>query len=145
MSNFNPETYKIAWLGNPEAKILSIRQFRKYIDTLPLAQALSVTLDNWQVSPHVNKQQVNIVNVADWPNPWDLFGQLTFCSNSQILGAFYTLILSEHAKQHHITLVITHHAIDGVQAQIIVNGQIPSDCEILDVITSEDIHDKLGE
>ncbi len=105
---------EILWLGTPESRILSIRKFRKYIDTIPFEQAVKLTQENWNAGPRINKLNFDISNVDSWPTPWDLFGQTVFCPNSQILGAFYTLSLSNHAKNHKIELIIKQDILGGV-------------------------------
>ena len=55
----------------------------------------------------------DISKVEQWPTPWDLFSQTTFCINSQALGTFYTLLLSNHSKNHDIKLAIIEDVIQG--------------------------------
>ena len=77
---------KIQWLGTPESRILSIRKFRKYIDNLPFEKAVTLTRENWQAGPRINKFQFDISKVDECPTPWNLFSQNIFCSNSQEIG-----------------------------------------------------------
>ena len=102
---------QIAWLGTPESRILSIRQFRKYIDSLSFEDAVKFTQKTWDSGPRVNKLHFNIGDINDWPSPWELFSQQTFCKNSQALGVFYTLIMSEHSKKHDIKLAILNDVV----------------------------------
>jgi hypothetical protein len=135
---------QIAWLGKPETRILNIRAFRKYIDTLPFDAAVSVTQYIWETSPRLNKIHFNIANVEEWPNPWELFSQTAYCSNSQTLGAFYTLILSEHVKEHEIGLAIINDTILGEQVKIITEKTQEFSKDML-VIKASDITYKLGD
>ena len=133
----------IRWLGSPESRILSIRNFRKYIERLPFDQAVMLTRENWQSGPRINKLQFDISKVEEWPTPWDLFGQSIFCANSQILGVFYTLILSEHSKQHNIKLAIIEDIIQGEKPAIVLDN-FPLKETVSTVITPSDIKVKLG-
>jgi hypothetical protein len=138
---------KIKWLGKPEERILSIRKFRKYIDTISFDQAVKLTQNNWINSPKINNLQFDITEVDSWPTPWELFSNSVFCQNSQILGAFYTLILSKHIETHSIELIIVDDVINGV------NGAIVLDKSPLKIIKGEplktisitDLTEKLGE
>lgn len=136
---------QIAWLGTPESRILSIRKFRKYIDSLTFEDAITITQKNWESGPRVNKLHFNIADVNDWPTPWDLFSQQTFCKNSQALGVFYTLIMSDHAKDHDIKLAILNDVVRGECVANIYDNKYPSDWDISNIIRSDDIKIKLGE
>ena len=137
-------TEKISWLGNPEARILSIRKFRKYIDTLPFDQAVRYTFENWNMGPRINSYHFDIANVEEWPTPWNLFAQTTFCRNSQILGSFYTLILSSHNKDHVIKLIIFEDDPWQEYNTDIVFDNNEIDEKIIRIITATDIKEKLG-
>ena len=137
---------KIKWLGKPEARILSIRKFRQFINTLPFDDAAKLTQKNWMSSPRINNFQFDLTNVNSWPNPWELFSQQIFCANSQVLGAFYTLLLSEHAKEHDISLVVLDDVISGIQGAIVCDDYpIGNEFKVVNTVTSKDISNKLGE
>jgi hypothetical protein len=135
---------KIQWLGTPESRIISIRKFRKFIDNLPFEKAVMLTQQNWNSGPHINKLHFDISKVDDWPTPWDLFGQSTFCSNSQILGIFYTLLLSEHSKQHNIKLAISEDVIQGEKVNIVFDNYPLDNLNISSIVTKENLKTKLG-
>jgi len=138
---------KIKWLGKPEERILSIRKFRKYIDTIPFHQAVKFTQENWINCPRINNLQFDITEVDQWPTPWELFGNSVFCQNSQVLGAFYTLILSKHIDVHTIELIIVDDIINGVKGAIVLDK---SPLKLiqgtpLKTISISDLTNKLGE
>jgi len=114
--------------------------------TIPFEDAVRETIDNWQAGPHFSKSLFDIADSDSWPAPWDLFGQNIFCDNSQVLGAFYTLILSEHAKNYNIAMAIVQDLLSGPQGQIIVayNPLDLSNQNVVKIITSSDIQTKLG-
>lgn len=43
----------------------------------------------------------------DWPDPWHLLADQSFCSLARALGIVYTVILTEHEKVHEVELVET--------------------------------------
>ena len=134
----------IQWLGTPESRILSIRKFRKYIDNLKFEDAVSLTQKNWESGPRVNKLHFNIAEVNDWPTPWDLFSQQTFCKNSQALGIFYTLIMSDHAKDHDIQLAVIDDVVRGECIALVVDNCYPHNWSISNMIKKEDVKVKMG-
>ena len=138
-------TENIKWLGTPETRILSVREFRKFIDTLPFEEAVKITQKNWESGPKINKDQFDIGNVDNWPNPWELFSMNTFCSNAQALGSFYTLVLSRHRNEHNISLAIINDIVMGERAELILDNYPLMNNDVVDIINTDDIHEKLGE
>jgi len=138
-------TDTIAWLGNPETRILNIREFRKFIDTLPFEDAVKITQKNWESGPKINKDQFDIGNIDGWPNPWELFSQNMFCANAQALGCFYTLTLSKHRHEHDIALAIINDIIMGERAELVLDNYPLTNIDVVEIVKTEDIHAKLGE
>jgi hypothetical protein len=136
---------QIQWLGTPEARIISIRKFRNYINSLEFKDAVAITKEKWESGPYINKSYFNIYNIEEWPTPWNLFGQSVYCKNSQLLGIFYTLIMSKHSKHHNIKLVISKDIIYGENVLIICDDELNEKLNISAVFTSEDIKSKLGD
>lgn len=110
---------EISWLGSPEERIISIGKFRNYIDTLTLDEAIQETLKNWITSPKVKKIKSNIIDTNNWPGPWELFSQNYFDEYEQILGAFYTLILSRQIEFLDYYFTIGEHIIYGVEVDFV--------------------------
>lgn len=134
---------KIAWLGKPETRIISIRKFRQYIDTVPYEDAVKLVQKNWNNSPKIKKNQFDLQNIKQWPSPWELFSQSIFCSNSQVVGAFYTLLLSDHAKTHDISLAIIDDVIRGINGAIVLDNFELTNYNVLSIIKKDDILKKL--
>jgi hypothetical protein len=112
---------KILWLGTPESRIISIRKFRQYISTLSINEAVELTKKEWKASPSIKKEQFNIENIEEWPNPWNLFGLPYHCNNSQTIGMLYSLIMSEHGKNHTINLAIFYDVVIGQYSKILID------------------------
>lgn len=138
---------KIKWLGNPEERILSIRNFRKFINTISFEQAVKLTQENWNNSPKINNMQFNIDDITTWPTPWELFEKPMFAKNTQCLGAYYTLILSNHNKEHDIDLAVLNDIVTGSYLAIVLD-KYPLDknkYNVTNIITSDDLKKQLGE
>lgn len=137
----------IKWLGTPEERILSIRQFRKYIDTLSFEEAVKLTQNNWIDSPRINTLSFDILETEKWPSPWELFSKNVFCQNSQVLGVFYTLIMSKHIENHNIELVLVDDIINGVKGAIVLDKAPLKKAKgkVIKLINKNDLKTKLGE
>lgn len=136
---------KISWLGSPEARIINIRKFRQYINTLPFKKAIVETKKNWDAGPRINNSSFHISNIDSWPTPWDLFSQSFFSIEDQTLGIFYTLLLSDHAKMHSIKLAIAEDIIQGEKPVIVIDNYPLTNYNISAIITENTIKNKLGE
>lgn len=134
---------KVAWLGKPEARILSIRAFRKYIDTISFEEAVKLVQKNWNNSPKIKKFQFELQDITHWPTPWELFSQTIFCANSQVVGAFYTLLLSEHVKKHDFSLAIIDDVIQGINGAIVLDNFPLTNLNVVTMIKRENILKKL--
>lgn len=73
---------------------------------LPVDQALHDINHWWHGAPwrayglHWDDQQ-------EWPDPWQLIGDDSFCSLARGLGIMYTVMLTAHEKIHEVELVET--------------------------------------
>jgi hypothetical protein len=133
---------EISWLGTPEDRILSIRKFRKHIEEIPFNEAIDTTKNIWEGSPKINKLYFDISKVSEWPSPWDLFSQNSYCSNSKTLGAFYTLILSKHNQNHDIKLVVLNDNVFGESTIITADAdENPTNATL--VVGEKDIYSKI--
>jgi len=136
----------IKWLGTPESRILSIRHFREYISTLPIQEAVKQTTKNWNAGPYVKTPQLSLNDVEKFPSPWDLFSQKFFCNNMRILGVFYTLIMSDHSKNHDIRIVVSNDIIAGEVATIVFDdNHILNHSDKSLIIDKKSINNIMGE
>jgi hypothetical protein len=52
-----------------------------------------VEIDNWwQNAPMVN-HHLHILDISNWPSPWELLVENTYCSVAKALGMCYTMLL----------------------------------------------------
>ena len=135
----------IQWLGLPESRILSIRNFRKHIESLSFDEAVQLTKENWGYSPRVNLTQFDFSDIHTLPSPWELFGQKFFCVNGMVLGIFYTLALSVHSKIHNIEIGIQEDLISGDSPLLILDSFPLTDKNILFKINKQDLKKQIGE
>lgn len=53
-----------------------------------------IEVDNWwQKAPLVN-HHLHLLDSENWPNPWDLLVENTYCTVARALGMCYTLLLT---------------------------------------------------
>jgi hypothetical protein len=83
-------------------------------------QAQCVEVDRfWQQCP-IQNHYLHPVDIHDWPNPWQLVYENTFCVYARALGMYYTLLLlgihivdiveAKDDNNEDVVLVLVDHA-----------------------------------
>lgn len=79
----------------PEDRLRSWREFRSSLDSLPLDQAMAQTSEFWARAPFTPYNLDPDTN-TNWPDPWTLVFENTYCDVAKCLGIVYTMLLTEH-------------------------------------------------
>ena len=75
-----------------EARLQDWFQLRESVSKLTL-QEQCVTVDKWwQRAPMIN-HHLHPYDMDNWPNPWELLSENTYCEVARALGICYTLSL----------------------------------------------------
>lgn len=78
-----------------EDRLQSWREFRSSVGKLPIEQALAQISELWSVAPFV-PYNLDVACPENWPNPWELLEENTYCDVAKCLGIVYTITLSKH-------------------------------------------------
>jgi hypothetical protein len=77
---------------NYDARLKSWYELRKNIEHLD-TQTKCIEIDNWwQKAPLVN-YHLHPADMLNWPQPWELLAENTYCIMARGLGICYTLLL----------------------------------------------------
>ena len=87
----------------PEDRLRSWREFRATIESLPLEQALAQTAEFWARAPFV-PYNLDPDDLDQWPDPWTLIMENSYCDIAKCLGIVYTITLTGHRKDFEIEL-----------------------------------------
>ena len=75
-----------------EARLQDWFQLRNSVINLPIEQQC-ITIDEWwQHAPLVN-HHLHPHDIDNWPDPWELLSENTYCEVARALGMCYTLLL----------------------------------------------------
>jgi hypothetical protein len=77
---------------NYEARLQSWYDLRKSLENSDSKTSCTRIDDWWQKAPIVN-HYLHPQEVTDWPGPWDLLNDNTYCHIARGLGMVYTLLL----------------------------------------------------
>ena len=81
----------------PEDRMRSWREFRVFIESLPLEQALAQTAEFWAGAPFV-PYNLDPGLPETWPDPWTLVYENVYCDVAKCLGIVYTVALTKHKQ-----------------------------------------------
>jgi hypothetical protein len=94
------------WANSYENILLEWTNLREEVHDLPLAAALHKVQDWWAQAPLVD-HYLHIVDYDEWPLPWDLLAENTYCEIAKCLGMCYTLLLIKHEEINSLHIVQT--------------------------------------
>ena len=75
-----------------EARLQDWFQLRNSVSSLPL-QDQCVTIDKWWQTAPLVTHHLHPHDMDNWPNPWELLSENTYCEVARALGMCYTLYL----------------------------------------------------
>jgi hypothetical protein len=78
-----------------EDRLRSWREFRSSLDQLTLEQALAQTAEFWARTPFA-PYYLDPEDNSNWPDPWALVVENTYCDVAKCLGIVYTMFLCQH-------------------------------------------------
>jgi len=75
-----------------EARLQDWFQLRKSVNSLPIEQQC-VTIDEWWQQCPLVTHHLHPQDIDNWPDPWELLSENTYCEVARALGMCYTLHL----------------------------------------------------
>lgn len=83
------------WKLKADDRVVHWRDFRKTIGALPLEKSLEEAAKFWHTCPFV-PYYLDPDRPENWPDPWTLIYDNTFCDLAKALGIIYTMSLTDH-------------------------------------------------
>ena len=75
-----------------EARLQDWFQLRKSVINLPIEQQC-ITIDEWWQRAPLVTHHLHPHDIDNWPDPWELLSENTYCEVARALGMCYTLLL----------------------------------------------------
>lgn len=118
--------------SNYDHRLRDWRQLRTRIQSLTLAEQC-VEIDRWwQQVPFVN-HHLSWNDTSNWPDPWTLLSENTYCLLTRAVGMCYTLLMSDvteielvHAsdsqcEEHYLVLVESKYVLNYWPNTVLTN------------------------
>jgi len=97
------------WNLRSEDRLAEWKEFRSIISRLSFDEAVQKTVHYWSYAPFVN-HYLDRQSPQDWPSPWELVIDGKYDDMAKALGMLYTLVLSEHGKEHTFSIIRAQEA-----------------------------------
>jgi hypothetical protein len=112
------------WSNYYEDTLLEWNKLRAAAMAVDLEPALHMVNDWWARAP-LSSHYLHPADYTEWPSPWDLLADNTYCELAKCLGIVYTLILLDRddITSLHIILQDNYYAVSVNNEQFILNDQ----------------------
>jgi hypothetical protein len=137
-----------------EARLQDWFQLRESVSTLSIKEQC-ITIDKWwQHAPMVN-HHLHPHDIDNWPDPWELLSENTYCEVARALGMCYTLLLigvndvklvlatNETAEDVVLVLVDSAKYILNYWPDTVISNSL-KDFKVVDTLDIKKIKDKIG-
>ena len=94
------------WIAAFEPRLASWNQLRTQVKQLPVNVALE-TINAWWFRAPWTAYHLHWDDQTEWPDPWQLLSDNTFCEVARGLGILYTIALLEREDIASAELVLT--------------------------------------
>ena len=93
------------WQGHPEKRLVAWADLRNSCKENPdLKDVITIIHNWWQQAPMVMRY-LHCDLVDDWPDPWDLIAENTYCSLAKCLGMCYTICMLERQDLDNVCIL----------------------------------------
>ena len=137
-----------------EVRLQDWFQLRQSVNNLS-TQEKCIAIDNWwQHAPLVN-HYLHPHDIDNWPNPWELLSENTYCEVARALGICYTLlllgikdidlVLAKNDNNEDVVLVLVDNAkyILNYWPNTVISNTL-KDFKVVDKLDITKITDKIG-
>ena len=137
-----------------EARLQDWFQLRTSVTSLPIEQQC-ITIDKWWQDAPLVTHHLHPHDIDNWPDPWELLSENTYCEVARALGMCYTLllldisdvemVLSTNNIGEDVVLVLVDNAkyILNYWPNTVVNNNL-RDFKVVSKLDIKKIKDKIG-
>ena len=137
-----------------EARLQDWFQLRTSVTSLPIEQQC-ITIDKWWQDAPLVTHHLHPQDVDNWPDPWELLSENTYCEVARALGMCYTLhligitdielVLARNNTAEDVVLVLVDNAkyILNYWPDTVISNTL-KDFKVVDHLDIKKIKDKIG-
>ena len=137
-----------------EARLQDWFQLRTSVTSLPIEQQC-ITIDKWWQDAPLVTHHLHPQDIDNWPDPWELLSENTYCEVARALGMCYTLhligitdielVLARNDTAEDVVLVLVDNAkyILNYWPDTVISNKL-KDFKVVDHLDIKKIKDKIG-
>ena len=137
-----------------EARLQDWFQLRKSVINLPIDKQC-ITIDEWWQRAPLVTHHLHPLDMDNWPDPWELLSENTYCEVARALGMCYTLyligvndielVLARNDTAEDVVLVLVDNAkyILNYWPNTVISNTL-KDFKVVDRLDIKKIKDKIG-
>ena len=137
-----------------EARLQDWFQLRKSVINLPIDKQC-ITIDEWWQRAPLVTHHLHPLDMENWPDPWELLSENTYCEVARALGMCYTLyligvndielVLARNDTAEDVVLVLVDNAkyILNYWPDTVISNTL-KDFKVVDHLDIKKIKDKIG-
>ena len=137
-----------------EARLQDWFQLRTSVTSLPIEQQC-ITIDKWWQDAPLVTYHLHPHDIDNWPDPWELLSENTYCEVARALGMCYTLhligitdielVLARNNTAEDVVLVLVDNAkyILNYWPDTVISNTL-KDFKVVDHLDIKKIKDKIG-
>ena len=137
-----------------EARLQDWFQLRTSVTSLPIEQQC-ITIDEWWQQCPLVTHHLHPQDIDNWPDPWELLSENTYCEVARALGMCYTLhligitdielVLARNNIAEDVVLVLVDNAkyILNYWPDTVISNKL-KDFKVVDHLDIKKIKDKIG-
>jgi len=92
------------WQSHPERRLIAWANLRNACKDNPNLESVITNIHNWWQQAPMVLRYLHTDLIDEWPDPWELIAENTYCSLAKCLGMCYTVRMLDRQDIHHLCI-----------------------------------------
>jgi len=92
------------WQSHPERRLIAWANLRNACKDNPNLESVITNIHNWWQQAPMVLRYLHTDLIDEWPDPWELIAENTYCSLAKCLGMCYTVRMLERQDIHNLCI-----------------------------------------
>jgi len=92
------------WQSHPERRLIAWANLRNACKDNPNLESVITNIHNWWQQAPMVLRYLHTDLIDEWPDPWELIAENTYCSLAKCLGMCYTVRMLDRQDIHNLCI-----------------------------------------
>jgi len=92
------------WQSHPERRLIAWANLRNACKDNPNLESVITNIHNWWQQAPTVLRYLHTDLIDEWPDPWELIAENTYCSLAKCLGMCYTIRMLDRQDIHNLCI-----------------------------------------